>query len=144
MIASFKLLYRSLALFGCVAAANACATKDTFNPKSEYSPDPWVKGYSNPDDCIGGEQLAAVNFELPNYPKRAFNTGRQGWVIIRLDVDAGGQTQNIDIERSVPAGLFEKASRNAVDDWTFQPPKSGALTNCRILLRYRFGSVSLG
>lgn len=144
MMAHFKPLYMSLALLGCVAAVSACATKDTFNPKSGYPPDPWVKGYSNPDDCIGGEQLAAVNFELPDYPKRAFNTGRQGWVIIRLDVDARGQTQNIEVERSVPAGLFDNTSRKAVDDWTFRPPKSGALTNCRILLRYRFGSVSLG
>lgn len=140
----FKSRLVCASLLGSMAIINACATKDTFNPKSGYPPDPWVKGYSNPDDCIGGEQLAAVNFELPDYPTRAFNTGRQGWVIIRLDVDAGGQTQNINVERSVPAGLFEKASRNAVDDWTFQPPKSGALTNCRILLRYRFGSVSLG
>ncbi len=122
----------------------ACATHDNFNPKSQYPPDPWVKGYSNPDDCLGGEKLAALNFELPTYPRRAFNTGRQGWVIMRLDVNGGGQTENVVVERSLPEGLFEGASVGAVEDWTFQPPEAGALRNCRVLLRYRSGIVSLG
>ena len=96
----------------------ACATKNVFHPKSQYPPDPWVKGYSNPDDCLGGEKLAARNFELPPYPRRAFNSGRQGWVIMRLDVSALGETENVDVERSLPDGLFESASRQAVKSWT--------------------------
>ena len=121
-----------------------CATKDVFKPRSQYPPDPWVKGYSNPDDCLGGEKLAARNFELPAYPRRAFNTGRQGWVIMRLDVSAQGRTENVNVERSIPDGYFENTSRKAVENWTFAPPKDGALKNCRVLLRYRFGEVSLG
>ena len=127
-----------------VIALSACATKDVFTPRSAYPPDPWVKGYSNPDDCLGGEKLAAINFELPKYPKRSFNSGRQGWVIVKLDVNAAGQTENIDIERSVPDGLFEGVSRDAVKRWSFRPPKDGALQNCRVLLRFRAGDVTLG
>ncbi len=122
----------------------SCATKDTFRPKSQYPPDPWVKGYSNPDDCLGGEKLAARNFALPDYPRRAFNSGRQGWVIMRLDVNADGRAENVEVERSLPEGLFEGASRSAIKAWTFEPPIGGALRNCRVLLRYRFGEVSLG
>jgi len=122
----------------------ACATKNAFKPRSQYPPDPWVKGYSNPDDCLGGEALAARAFELPPYPRRAFNSGRQGWVIMRLDVNASGYTENVDVERSVPDGLFEGVSRTAVKNWAFEPPKDGALKNCRVLLRYRFGTVTLG
>lgn len=121
-----------------------CQTKKTFYPKSQYPPDPWVKGYSNENDCLGGEKLAAIDFELPAYPRRAFNSGRQGWVIIKLDVNAQGDTENVEIERAVPEGLFGGASREAVDDWRFQPPKDGELVNCRVLLRYRFGKVTLG
>jgi TonB family protein len=127
-----------------VIALSACATKDVFTPRSAYPPDPWVKGYSNPDDCLGGEKLAAINFELPKYPKRSFNSGRQGWVIVKLDVNAAGQTENVDIERSVPDGLFEDVSRDAVKRWSFRPPKDGALQNCRVLLRFRAGDVTLG
>ena len=127
-----------------VIALSACATKDAFTPRSAYPPDPWVKGYSNPDDCLGGEKLAAINFELPKYPKRSFNSGRQGWVIVKLDVNAAGQTENVGIERSVPDGLFEGVSRDAVKRWSFRPPKDGALQNCRVLLRFRAGDVTLG
>ena len=123
---------------------SACATKKTFNPKSQYPPDPWVKGYSNPDDCIGGEKLAAIDFDLPDYPRRAFNTGRQGWVIVKLDVTAAGETENVEVERAVPDALFPANARSAVKAWRFEPPKGGALQNCRVLIRYRFGTVSLG
>ena len=123
---------------------SGCATKDVFKPQSQYPPDPWVKGYSNSDDCLGGEKLAARQFELPDYPRRAFNSGRQGWVIMKLDVDASGMTENIEVERSVPDGLFESASREAVKAWSFAPPKDGALKNCRVLLRFRAGDVTLG
>ena len=131
-------------LLVAVIALSACATKDVFTPRSAYPPDPWVKGYSNPDDCLGGEKLAAINFELPKYPKRSFNSGRQGWVIVKLDVNAAGQTENVGIERSVPDGLFEGVSRDAVKRWSFRPPKDGALQNCRVLLRFRAGDVTLG
>lgn len=128
----------------CAVLLAACSTSKAFMPTSQYPTDPWVKGYSNPDDCLGGETLAAIDFALPDYPSSAYRKGRQGWVIMRLDVDAEGQTQNVSVERSVPDGLFEGASRNAVKAWTFQPPKNGGLQNCRVLLRFRAGSVTLG
>jgi TonB family protein len=132
--------------FGIFSAAifvTSCGSTSTFNPRSSYPPDPWVKGYSNPDDCIGGEKLAAIDFDLPTYPKSAFRNGQQGWSIIRLDVDADGHTQNVKIERSVPSGMFDTASRKAVDAWRFRSPQT-PLSDCRVLLRYRAGQVSLG
>ncbi|WP_416877835.1 energy transducer TonB [Litorimonas sp.] len=134
-------------VLGSLAAAvlSSCgSTSQPFEPASQYPPDPWVKGYSNPDDCLGGEKLAARNFEMPDYPSRPYRTGRQGWTIMRLDVDAAGQTQNVEVEKSVPDGMFDKASQKAVENWTFAPPAEGPLENCRVLLRYRAGSVTLG
>jgi len=94
-------------------------------------------------DCIGGEALAAVRFEMPSYPKSAFRKGQQGWTIIRLDIAEDGSTENIRVERSLPNGYFDKASIQAVEDWQFRAPKA-ALANCRVLLRYRAGEVTLG
>ena len=125
------------------AALSACGSTTIFTPRSAYPPDPWVKGYSDPDDCIGGEQLAAMKFDMPAYPDGAFRTGQQGWTIVRLDVDANGATENVRIERSVPSGTFDTASRKAVKNWKFQPP-AAPLTDCRVLLRYRAGETSLG
>ncbi|WP_409432389.1 energy transducer TonB [Litorimonas sp. RW-G-Af-16] len=140
------MIARLICSFACIGmiVISGCATKDVFMPRSEYPPDPWVKGYADKDDCLGGEKLAAMNFVLPDYPRRSFNSGRQGWVIMRLDVNTAGQTENVTVERSVPEGLFEKASRQAVEAWTFAPPADGALQNCRVLLRFRAGKVSLG
>ena len=132
------------ALCICALLLGSCASSKGFMPKSDYPPDPWVKGYAEKDDCIGGEKLAARSFELPSYPKRAFRTGRQGWVIIRLDVDANGETENVRIERAVPDRLFGGNARKAAEGWVFYPPKDGAMLNCRVLLRYRLGAVSLG
>lgn len=127
-----------------VALLSSCASNKPFMPKSDYPPDPWVKGYTDPDDCMGGEQLAARQFELPAYPRRAFRGGQQGWVLLRLDVDADGETHNVGIERVVPDRFFGGSARRAAEDWLFERPKDGAMRNCRVLIRYRLGGVSLG
>ena len=143
-----RLFFATAAGAALAALLSACSTADvsesTFNPKSQYPPDPWVKGYSNPDDCLGGEKLAAIDFDLPSYPRKAFKSGRQGWVIVKLDVNAAGETENVEVERAVPDYAFPSNARRAVQKWRFEPPSGGALQNCRVLLRYRFGSVSLG
>jgi protein TonB len=115
-----------------------------FHPQSEYPPDPYVKGYADPEDCIGGESLAAINIDLPEYPSRAFRTGRQGWVLLQLDVGADGSVVRAEAERALPEGLFTRSAEKAVRKWRFEPPKDGVLTDCRVLISYRLGQVSLG
>lgn len=125
------------------AALSGCGSTNVFTPRSAYPPDPWVKGYSDPDDCIGGEALAALKFDMPDYPKSAYRNGRQGWTIMRLDVGPDGSTENVRVERSIPSGTFDKSSVRAVEAWQFRPPEK-PLSNCRVLLRYRAGEASLG
>lgn len=137
---------RNICLVSALQMASCATTSDApFIPTSDYPPDPWVKGYAKTEDCLGGEKLAALSFELPAYPKRAFARGRQGWTLVVLDVDAQGQTHNVSIDRAVPyGGLFETPSRKAVQAWVFAPPKDGPLTACRVLIQYKLGKVSLG
>jgi len=85
------------AVFCMALLLSACASngeQQPFMPRSDYPVDAWVKGYAQEDDCLGGEKLAAIKFDLPEYPRRAYKNGRQGWTLVQLDVDAGGQTQN--------------------------------------------------
>ena len=135
---------RSALYICCAALLAACSQKAVFKPQSGYPPDPWVKGYSQSDDCLGGENLATRRFYLPEYPRRAFNSGRQGWVIMRLDVNATGELENVSIERSVPEGMFDSISLKTVEGWLFEPPVTGRLENCRVLFRFRAGEVTLG
>ena len=141
-------MIRAALISGAAAMLSGCASSgepEPFMPRSDYPIDPWVKGYAQEDDCLGGEKLAAVKFDLPDYPRRAFKGGRQGWTIVQLDVDAAGQTQNVKIQRAVPfGGLFENPSKAAVENWVFKAPAGGPLNNCRVLIRYRMGKVSLG
>ena len=103
-----------------------------------------MKTYADKDDCLGGEKLAAIDFALPEYPRRAFKSGRQGWVIIRLDVAASGLTENVEVERDVPLGMFDGPAVKAAEAWTFRPPVDGRLDNCRVLIQFRAGDVTLG
>jgi TonB family protein len=127
-----------------LAMLSGCGSTQTFMPQSQYPPDPYVKGYTGPDDCIGGEALAAIKLDMPEYPNRAFRTGRQGWVILRLDVGADGSVVEAEAQRALPVGLFEKSSEKAARGWRFQPPANGGLSDWRVLIRYRLGEVSVG
>ena len=123
----------------------ACTSSNRFRPQSQYPPDPWVKGYASPDDCIGGEALAARHIPLPDYPKRALRQGLQGWAIIKLDVDSDGYVTNIAVEDSVPEAIFARPTKKTVSKWKFQPLNNGktSLRNCRVLIRYRMGKVMI-
>lgn len=137
-----RLILLSVLLFA--GLLSACGSTKLFHPQSQYPPDPYVKGYAEPDDCIGGEALAAISLDLPKYPKRAFRTGRQGWAILRLNIGADGSVVEAEAQRSLPVGLFEKSAETAARQWQFQPPVNGGLSDCRVLIRYRLGEVSLG
>jgi len=131
------------AVYGLALGLQACTSTPSFNPRSQYPPDPWVKGYANPDDCLGGEALAAQSIPLPVYPKKALRRGNQGWVIVKLDVNADGEVENVSADKAVPSNVFEKHTLKKLKTWRFDPPKSGGLENCRVLIRYRLGVVSL-
>lgn len=126
------------------ALLSACSTSGVFKPQSEYPPDPYVKGYADPKDCIGGEALAAIELTLPKYPSRAYRTGRQGWVLLRLDIADDGTVSEAEAERALPEGLFASSAVKTAETWRFQPPPNGGLTDCRVLVRYRLGEVTLG
>ena len=133
-------------LYACLFAVLliGCSTNGVFMPRSEYPPDPYVKGYAEPDDCIGGEALAAIDLTLPDYPSRAYRTGRQGWVLLRLDIAKDGTVGSVEAERALPEGLFASSAVKAARRWRFEPPAGGGLSDCRVLVRYRLGEVTLG
>ena len=127
-----------------ILASTSCASSDPqFTARSQYPPDPWVKGHASPDDCIGGEELAARNIPLPDYPKKALRRGNQGWVIVKLDVGADGSVENVISEKSIPENVFDAHTLRTLKTWTFAPPRQDSLQNCRVLIRYRLGIVSL-
>lgn len=55
------------------------------------------------------------------YPRGALARGIEGYVDLRFDVSAIGETENIEVIAANPSGVFEKAAVKAAQKWRFQP-----------------------
>ncbi|WP_421789815.1 energy transducer TonB [Hyphobacterium sp.] len=114
---------------------------EPFFPTQPFPTPANVERLIGPEDCQGA-QLAAREFSLPDYPARAWVRGIQGWAIVRFHVYDTGRTHRVRVEESVPAGFFESAAENSVEDWRFeQLPGGQALSNCAVLFEFRNGNV---
>lgn len=127
-------------------AATGCAGggQDVFVPRSDYGIPPQSNAYSEPGDCEGGSRLAAVSLDEPEYPRRAFRNGVQGWVVVRLDIDAEGATRNVEIVDAQPTNAFNRAARRTVRGWVFEPPGEPGLERCVVVLDFRLGHARIG
>lgn len=141
-----------LAAIALGALASACASglpalpgqgRGPFIPTDMYPVPPNVERLIGPDDCQGST-LRALQAGVPDYPASAWSRGRQGWVVVRFTVEPDGAVERTRIARSVPSGVFDRASRRAVADWRFQPLEGGvALENCVVMFEFRAGEVRI-
>ena len=63
-------------------------------------------------------QLKSVQ---PRYPRRAHQRNQDGWVEVIFTVTPSGDTANIQVSRSEPKSVFERAATDAVEQWEFEP-----------------------
>lgn len=70
---------------------------------------------------IPATQMKMMNFVEPDYPKRALRRNIEGWVDIEFTVSATGEVSEIEIIGVEKTGYFEKAARQAVTQWRFEP-----------------------
>lgn len=68
------------------------------------------------------KMLKRVRYIAPEYPPKALEKGIAGVVTVDFTVDAKGETTNLQISRSEPEGVFDKAAMNAVRRWRYAPP----------------------
>lgn len=57
----------------------------------------------------------------PDYPSHAKAIGREGWVIVELDIDDKGMPMNAEIVDSGPSALFERTTLRAIEKFRFEP-----------------------
>ncbi len=145
----FFLLFLTLTVAACSALPDIRATErfdprsQPFFPTSDFPVTPNVEALIGPEDCQGAT-LAAQEFELPDYPGRAYSRGLQGWVVVRFHVYDTGQTRRVRVARAVPDGPFNGASVEAVENWVFRELDPGqALSNCVVMFEYRMGNVRI-
>ncbi|MCG8441650.1 MAG: energy transducer TonB [Caulobacterales bacterium] len=142
-------MFRPRAVIACLIAATVLAGcigggRGVFVPQSDYPIPPKPRDYTQPGDCRGGSRLAALDVDEPDYPRRAYKKGLQGWVALRLDVDEKGRPRKVRVIDSLPKGPFDAGARSAVRKWRFQPPGEPGLTRCVVVLDYRFGVGRIG
>lgn len=70
---------------------------------------------------ISTRQLVRVTTVAPRFPSVASKRGVSGWVELAFTVTSSGETANIEVTRSEPEKLFDRAAIDAVGQWTFEP-----------------------
>ena len=112
-------------------------------PRDELPVPPNVERMMGPEDCRGST-LAAISASLPDYPARAWDRGRQGWVVVRFHVYADGTVHRARVHRAVPDGPFNRATERAVSSWRFAPLDGvDVLENCVVMFEFRAGEVHI-
>ena len=61
-----------------------------------------------------------MKFE-PKYPQEAWENNIKGYVTLTFALNASGHTENIKVIESVPAGVFDQESVNALKRWRYLP-----------------------
>lgn len=59
----------------------------------------------------------------PWYPSSAQRDGVEGYVTVRLDIDADGRVKNVIVVDSEPLGVFEQSAREAARRFEFVPAR---------------------
>lgn len=65
--------------------------------------------------------LKAVKTVPPEYPQSALAKGVSGSVLLSFTVDAKGNTSDVQVLQSTPAGVFDRAAVSAVKRWKYAP-----------------------
>ena len=65
--------------------------------------------------------LKLVKSVPPDYPKSALQNSVAGSVLLSFTVDTHGETRDVQVLQSTPAGVFDRAAVSAVKRWKYAP-----------------------
>ena len=97
--------------FGADPKDIQAAQQSTAAPKSRSTVDP----------ATLATRLKAVKTVPPEYPQSALSKGIAGSVLLSFTVDARGNTRDVQVLQSTPAGVFDRAAVSAVKRWRYAP-----------------------
>jgi len=69
--------------------------------------------------------VAYLNNPAPDYPKISKRAGEEGRVLLKVLVNAKGDAENVEIEKSSRFDRLDQAAINAVQRWRFIPAHKG-------------------
>lgn len=104
------------------AAALTIAALLTANTTLANVPPPPLKGA----DAKINEAMPVKRVE-PAYPTKAIKENLEGYVVFKFDITETGATDNIEVVKSSPEGVFDKTAMIAFKQWQYKPAiKAGA------------------
>jgi len=109
--------------------APSTQTKPTTAPKSNPSP---VQSAS--------QGPKAVSVSKPGYPNRALALRIEGRVRVQFDVGDDGRVENITVLSAQPRNMFERAVKEAMRQWRYQPGRPGKNLTMNIVFRLNGGT----
>ncbi len=90
--------------------------------------------------AVRKEAEAYMDNPAPVYPEKARLRGWEGLVILAVNVDAGGNVTQVQIENSSGHEILDQAAVKAVQNWRFKPAGVGSVTfssTVRIPVRFK-------
>jgi TonB family protein len=91
------------------------------------------------DNVVNANQLQLVKSAPPSYPRRAEQSGVEGWVEVEFTVTESGAVADVSVRAASPAGVFDQATLSALLQWRYQPVmRDGRPIAQRARLRIRF------
>ncbi len=74
----------------------------------------------DPSDNKKEFNIQIINRPAPRYPMSEYRRGTQGWVRVGFEVYPDGSARNIYVIESVPAGIFDEVTLEAVERFKFK------------------------
>ena len=76
-------------------------------------------------------RLQRTKGEAPQYPRKAYSDGIEGWVDLELTVNPQGKVEDVTVLNAQPKRVFERAAIRAAVKWRFRPPADAGITENR-------------
>jgi len=84
------------------------------------------------------KDLRAIEQPMPAYPRRAEQSGLEGYALVEFSVMADGSVAEPAIARS-NSRLFSRAALDAIEEWKFEPVvANGESVSVRSAMRFNF------
>ncbi|GFD75827.1 TonB family protein [Alteromonas marina] len=91
----------------------------TVNTALANSPVPSAKAENNIN------MASPVKRVPPAYPEKAAQNNVEGLVVLSFDITETGATDNINVVKSKPAGVFDESAKVALKQWEYKPRIQG-------------------
>ncbi len=93
-----------------------------------------------PEETPPATRPERITYVPPAYPRAAKMRGMEGWVDVEFSLTPAGRPADIRVTEARPAGTFEQAAIEAVDQWRYEPlAAAGWPAAERIRVRINFG-----